>query len=837
MAQRICSNDSNQFYSFTIWYSRGTVDLYPYSDSPMLKLGADLQYLISLGRTPILVQEFSPDGYQFLACEGFSAYQATHGDAVWSPLTGGENPVGSITNDGFPTCYSIPGNAPGMCPPGYVWNNATEQCDPLPPPPPIVPPPIPPPPPPPVPSIIVPPPNPPPPPLGQPDPGGDEITDQLCRQIAADTAAIVYAINQLQGDGGLGATACCAAVVNAIAGVEATLIRILTILPNLAPPKTPPLDVTAVIAELTCICKQLTVLAGSSSAIPTSLDTGLKSISDAISNAKPVDLSQVVEQLKEIVREGDIPQDFIDWLASEGFLSPEAAQQLSGVDWSKGLAGIFRTAGWTALTWFMYLYGYTWNGHKFVGGSAGDILLNDLGGVFRAVLTATESALTPSVKAALAYIEKLLTPTTISKLGENAVDPDRFITTAISAMVEIWSTSFLEHLGDLIPGESINHLLETLTGLMGVEELRDVQIGPLIQYGPARVAEMRAKFLYRQEMPGINTLATLRARGLLDDADYNGLEGLTGVPPQLARQIRDAGQSGLNARMMLRLVGTGLFSDADVVDELTFAGMRQTSQHRLVLAAAYLATEPERGKLRSALESAYRAGMVSDSDLVSRLESAEHNTDRTNLLLETVQLEKQIVLAKEYESAYSREFLAGLLDAPGYQSALESLGMQPADIAARLFRDETHLSVTTSIQAARQARALQRAEASAERKTAIEQYRTGNSNEALLLASLLSTGLSPVQAAAMVAYQTLASSGVLRWIFGLHLPPSQATLLRQRVSDLTRQREIGMLSDSQYVSSLTALNIPPNYINALRAGANAHVSPKTAAVLTPVITT
>src|SRR5258708_31049478 len=121
---------------------------------------------------------------------------------------------------------------------------------------------------------------------------------------------------------------------------------------------------------------------------------------------------------------------------------------------------------------------------------------------------------------------------------------------------------------------------------------------------------------------------------------------LTGLPSQLEHATREAAYRGISAFILIRLIETGIFSDADIVDELTFSGMRPTSQHRLLAGAAYIGSKPERDKLRAALERFYAAGMISDNDLVGRLQSAEHNTDRLNLTLETVQLEKQIALAK-----------------------------------------------------------------------------------------------------------------------------------------------------------------------------------------------
>ncbi len=297
----------------------------------------------------------------------------------------------------------------------------------------------------------------------------------------------------------------------------------------------------------------------------------------------------------------------------------------------------------------------------------------------------------------------------------------------------------------------------------------------------------------------------------------------------------EAAGSGLNARMLLRLAGTGLFSDADVADELTFAGMRQSSQHRFIAAAPFLGTEPQRHKFDSALERIYAAGLISDSDFVAGVKSGEHDTDRYDLILRAVQLEKQIALAKEYEAAYSQEFVNGLLDAPGYQSALEGLGLQPPDVAARMFRDESHMLVTQTLGAARAARAEAAKTAAAERKTAIEGFRSGIIDLATLSSTLSLAGLTPAQTAAEVGYQVLAQTGVLRWQYGRQLLPQDATLLGRQVADLTYQRQIQMLTDAQYVAQLTSLSIPPRYIQALRAGANAHISPKTKAILTPPV--
>jgi hypothetical protein len=164
-----------------------------------------------------------------------------------------------------------------VCPPGSIFDPATETCQPLvrpviapiipvtitpqpepgPKPPPVEPPPV------------------GPPPVGQPDPEGDEITNTLCSQMAANTTTLVYYLQELiqAQQGGTSNTGdCCNQVVAAIAGCAAALAGILQVLPSLAAPGEAPLDPVT--------CSQLTALFGQ---LVTAWNTGNQAIVTAIS--------------------------------------------------------------------------------------------------------------------------------------------------------------------------------------------------------------------------------------------------------------------------------------------------------------------------------------------------------------------------------------------------------------------------------------------------------------------------------------------------------------------------------------------------------------------------
>jgi hypothetical protein len=232
------------------------------------------------------------------------------------------------TADDFAIACADAAPAGVVCPPGSIFDPATETCQPLVRPviPPVIP--VPPPGPPPIiiPPPIVPPPVIIPPPTGQPDPEGDEITHDLCQQMAANTATLVFYLQQLvqqQQGGAVNTGSCCAQVVAAVAGVTKALTGILSVLPSLAAPGEAPLDPVT--------CSQLTALFGQ---LVTAWNTGNQAIVTAISAIPGADPC-VCEQLKRL-NDGDpallaMVDALIRQMNTDGTISSDLAQiALSG---------------------------------------------------------------------------------------------------------------------------------------------------------------------------------------------------------------------------------------------------------------------------------------------------------------------------------------------------------------------------------------------------------------------------------------------------------------------------------------------------------------------------
>jgi hypothetical protein len=682
-------------------------------------------------------------------------------------------------------------------------------------------------------------PLPPPPgpnPVGQPEPDGDEITQTLCAQMQANTLALISAISQMSPSGG-GATdpTCCANVVAAIGGVAFQLNAILLALPKLAGGT--PLDLTQLVTQLTAIAQSLAAIATAPALDLTPLTTAINDVAKAIANAPPTDVSGIVQQLKQFNQTYDVSPALIQALKDANYIAPKDAHFFQGMrppdakfatDWTS----------WRSL----------WRG--IVLGAVGvDIdtgSLTDPTGAtaakwitdgIKSGLNLTDTVLAPVLKPFIDTIKAQIKPGFIPPVGGAGVDLDKPIESAISVTATSALTMYILSFFGVDGGEPLDKFTELVAGWIGYEELRDVQIGPLVREGLAKIAQQQARALFQQELPGSGAIAGWVARGLMDSASAAKLYPLNGLHNTLAPIVERAAQHGMNARQMLRLIETGLFSNADIADELTFSGMRPVSQHRMLVAAPYLATAPQRSQLRTALENAYKEGLLVDADLTSQLDSAEQNVDRDNLIVTRLHLEILTAETKTLVTEYASLFKAGIWTDTQYRAQLAGLGLQQWKIDLEAGKAEAAANVATFKKNLAEAAALERATAAEERKAAMAGFKSGALNASSLGAALVLTGLTPTQSAAWVSLAALQQSGALRWIYGLLKSPAEAGLLRARVTALADQRKRLQINDPTFVGALQAMGIADRYINALRAATDALITPKTAAVTIPVQTT
>jgi hypothetical protein len=657
----------------------------------------------------------------------------------------------------------------------------------------------------------------------------------LLTTIAAELAAW-----EAKQGGGDTSSKCCASVVAAI-GAVATQITAIPIAIRLAAASgagsgSQPVDLSGVIAALAALGTALAAYPAVWTAIGAAIATQLGGIATAISSQQGTDVSAIVTKLGEIFTTIDTPVAMYQALADAGYLDPSYLEYFG--QGATAPAAVYKSvvADWDAIRarvkyWLGYDIGPP--GAAPTAPAAGPPTLTTQ---LTKYLTATDSVILPVLTPLLATVKGQLKPATVPAIGSAGVDSDAPVASALSVSLTAGLAGWLLSYAGIDAGEPLAHIAELVAGAIGFEELRDVQIRPLVTHGIGRVAEMSARAAFQQDLPSTSTLQQLVARGQLAASRSAQLIPYNGTPGELVPALQAAAYSGLNARMLLRLIESPQFSTSDLTDELTFDGMRQVSQQRLLAAAPYLATASQRNSYISALESAYAAGLYADSDFQSAVTNAQTIIDLPTLTLLSAKVKKLTAETKALETEYATLYKAGLLDDATFRSNLSAIGLQTDMVDTVAARAEAQANATLQKKTISAAAALARATAAKERAAAMKSFATGSINAAALAVELVATGLTITQAAAWVSLAQMQLAGSLRWVYGLQLQPEPAKLLTSRVGALSTQLEHAQITDAQYAAALAQLGIPTLYINALHAQAAAAKASAPLATLTPVLT-
>jgi hypothetical protein len=691
-----------------------------------------------------------------------------------------------------------------------------------------------------------------------PPPGDDELGNlgnQLC-QCLDQIASAIGGQNVTLPPGQI--DPCCAAIVASMQSIGASLTQVLTLLASNTGGAQPPVDLAPIQATLQAIADALNNAPPANSSNADKLVSALNAIREAIGKGAAPDLKPIVDALNTANTMNDVPHEILQQLFSDKVVKPQYSALLQG----------------TPHTWWdtiAYVLGQIWDGHdlsdwvnskvpaplgaEFSWSSFLDLIIGrfttyieqmsanrdvmvgtHLNNAVKNLIKAEDTVLGPIIEQFLGDLTSQLIPSTAPEIGNIHVNPDTPVTTATGVTLTALFFAWLLSYAGIDVGESLTKMAEYVGAAIGFEELRDVQVGPLIRHGIGKVAEINAKQLFRQELPGSGTILGLYARRLVDQGTTIDLLGKEGLHPTLITPMSTASQHGIQPRQLIRAFESGLFTDADIRDELTFSGMRDVSINRILKLAPWLATNPQRNALIGSAEKACIAGLLTTDDLLVVVDNAEHITDLHTLISQRIGLEQRLSLAKEYESAYSAEYLAGITDVFQYQSKLEGLGLQPVAITALMAVQEAKSAATLKRQADAAERSLIRATAAAERRAAMQNFKNGVIDEIALAAALVLTGLTSVQSAAWVDLAVLQKQGSARFLYGLSLTPANAELLRSRVGAVTDQRKRGFLTDPQYHDALAALGIKSPWLNSLMATAAALATPRSTAEIIPVTT-
>lgn len=697
---------------------------------------------------------------------------------------------------------------------------------------------------------------------------GDELTDGLAcasQNLAVIAAWMPYLWSQLgsgtPGTGGGGGTTdpvTCTQLTGLLDATNGALAAIATAIATAGAGGGTPIDLSMIATELGTLLMELRNYPPVWQAIGLALNNNLAAIASAITTAPGTDVSSIAKPLAAIAPSRQIMPAVVEaWLA-EGLIDGSMGQLING---SPGLEEIIEKdipGATTVLRWAKMLgvkTGVSWSDvlnfitPEFIKwfepllAQLEGLLRNTYGGLKPGLLgdieKIGEGAASVAGLPAIAALQFVLGPA--QAMGH--ITPGQQTAAAQQTFGRAWAMGETAHLLAILAGLIPNGLGFPFSGwaalvaeAAGFREIATALHRPYYAVAFSRPTAYQANAATRSLYPTYAHAQSLAARGLITAAQLAECESYGGIQPAYVAATERAAYEGMNARLLLRVIETGLFSQAVLTDELTFSGMRPSSQSRIAHAAPFLATAAQRTELIASVQKAAVAGLLDDAAVSSQVSAANSNTDETSLILSRIHLEILIAEAKDLESEYSTLYQVGLVDDVTFRGYLGGIGLQPWKINTVAGKAEARANATLQRKTIAMANALARTTAAEERKAAMKNYSTGSIDAAALLAALIVTGLTPIQAAAWVDLAALQKKGNLRWVHGVMLNPNDAKLLSERVAALSTQRSHGLITDAQLVAQLSALTIPKDEINVIVAKADASAAAAKLATLWPVAT-
>src|SRR6267154_2038882 len=695
----------------------------------------------------------------------------------WTGIGDPFSVIGGVT-----LCSWLPPPPQQVCPPGTHWDPATETCVAN-----FVPPPI-----------IIPPTTqqPPPPETGQPNPQGDEITYELCLQMKANADAIVFAINQLQGALGgdpAGAAACCTTVVTAINLVSKSLLQIFTLLNSQAAKPAPPITFSPTIT----------------------IDVPPQPPPNITVDAPATDVSGIVDQLAKIFKTLDVPMSTYQWMAEQGWITPELLQQLDTGDLGSGLVSILVQALMQLTKFYQAIGGFIYGIPTDKLGKVDEPLPQAIARLLGGALKTGSDPIYPVVKGMIDAVLAQLDPTQEPVLGNAFIDADlvlsktlvpavTFNTIALGAAYFGWDTS-----------EQLKTYVDLASDFVGLSEVKELLVGKKFKYGPEAVADMQSKAQFRQGIPSAAAIAGWHARGLIDPTQLDRFYAFNGLPKDFTVAQTQGAYRPISPRALANLTRDTPFRRDDIRHAIIDSSIAPEHIPMLLELYEYNSVRTLYSALITEAEAAYRHGVVSEDELQQIVADAGWSDRAWQIIKSKVLLQRRMTLASEIEKQVTTFVAAGLETPDDGFRALEAAGVQDwyAQLVLTLAADKAavHQSRIDASNARREELARERNLT----KAAVAEFQRGFIDDAGLTTALAAIGLDPTLVASVVAVQNATRTGRLRLIFGQLLPPEDAKVLSDRVAAIEGQFKKQLITFDQARTQLQGLGVNAPELDAL----------------------
>lgn len=408
--------------------------------------------------------------------------------------------------------------------------------------------------------------------------------------------------------------------------------------------------------------------------------------------------------------------------------------------------------------------------------------------------------------------------------GEGTSEPDRAVNAAAVAIAKAFgfgaSSAGITALFESIFPEKLNALNAAgpiFAGMAGFEEIAGAVRKPLYDaaFGQSLKYYYRAQF--KPELPDEANAVLWNARGLLKDGQLDRIFQYSGLKSEFEEAFKLSAYRAVSPFVVARATSTGDMKEDDLIDILKFNGYRDKDIHRLIAAFEAVAVEPYRKAALAQFVAAAERGLYTDTALDSELASFKLPKGADNWVKREIAYRRLLQLTNLYEKSVSEGYKYQQVTDSEYIPDMETIGLNPADAAARYAIDSIVSRGRAAIAAQRDAARLARERETAELRRLSYQYIEGLIDEPIYVAGIASLGLDPVIAAARIELDTARREAAQVDVFGKIVNRHDAPLLREKVAATEEQVLKKLLTPGEGLAALASYGIPDANARALVA--------------------
>lgn len=364
---------------------------------------------------------------------------------------------------------------------------------------------------------------------------------------------------------------------------------------------------------------------------------------------------------------------------------------------------------------------------------------------------------------------------------------------------------------------TLNGVGPIMAEMAGFREVAGAVLDPLYENAFGRSLRYQYQKTFKPDLPNERDAVLWHARGLLTDEQLGTVFDYSGLKGEYESAYMLSAYRALSAFVMVDLIKSGVFVEADLADMLQFYGLRPADQTRVKAYVDYIVPDPQRKTALSALLTAAERGTMTDAEVDTELGALLIPQAAWFYIHKAIDYRRLEQLAELYRKSVQEGYAYGTITDADYVPDLEAIGIAAADAQAHYAVDSLKKHGKEAVAGQRAAARLEGQRTRAAVNAATAEYRTGALNEVELGAALLAAGLDPEIATAAVTIQAARRKGALRYVYGMYQTPADALLTHEKVTAVENQFKKQLITDADATAALANIGIPDANAMALLA--------------------